>query len=64
MREWSAITYIVNNMFKNSKLVQVKKWVHVCSKCNREIRGNGSHLEPYTCCGLWKYNFKTNEYEL
>ena len=51
-------------MFKNSKLVQVKKWVHVCSKCNREIRGNGSHLEPYTCCGLWKYNFKTNEYEL
>ena len=54
-----------NNMFKNAELRQVKVWKHFCKKCNRQIQGNGSDVLPYNChCGIWKFNYKTNKYEV
>ena len=51
--------------FKNSELKQTKIWKHHCKKCGLQIRGNGTVEEPYCCgCGVWVYNFKTQEYEV
>ena len=53
-------------MFNNedTELKQVKVWKHHCVKCGRVIRGNGTRQEPFICCGVWKYNYKTHRYEL
>lgn len=44
---------------------RIKKLVPYCKKCDKEIRGDGSLINPYWCdCGPWEYDTKKNDYVL
>jgi len=44
---------------------QVKCYRPHCPVCGEQLGGNGSIEFPYHCkCGVWKYNFSTNEFDI